>query len=135
MRLLADTHILLWWLADDPHLSALHRMVISDPANGVYFSAISIAEIAIKTSLGKLEAPSGIVDTLKDGEFSELPFLPEHAEELRDLPWLHRDPFDRMLVAQARTEGMGLLTVDARIQEYEVAFVHPHLPRLDPPQS
>lgn len=120
MRILADTHVLLWWLSDDDRLPARHREALADPGNDVAFSAVSIAEIAIKSSLGKLEAPTDIAGHLVEGGFIALPFTAEHAAELRDLPWHHRDPFDRMLVGQARVEGMTLATADAHVAAYDV---------------
>jgi len=110
MRLLLDTHVLLWWLADDHRLSAEHRVLIADASNVVLVSAMTIAEIAIKTSLGKLEAPDDLLPTLETGGFDELPFESRHADLLRKLPWHHRDPFDRMLIAQAIAEQLTVLT-------------------------
>lgn len=123
MRILADTHVLLWWLADTDALPARHRELLADPANDVYFSAVSLAEIAIKASLGKLTAPPAAAATLSAGGFIPLPFSAEHAEDLRTLPWHHRDPFDRMLVSQARSETLGFATVDRQIQPYPVILV------------
>ncbi|MFV0434835.1 MAG: type II toxin-antitoxin system VapC family toxin [Leucobacter sp.] len=120
MRLLLDTHVLLWWLADDPRLASRHRELISLGENLVYVSSISVAEISIKVSLGKLEAPAEIVDAVTAGGFEVLAFEARHAERLRGLPWHHRDPFDRMLVAQAQVEDLTLLSADARVREYEV---------------
>ncbi|QCB92324.1 type II toxin-antitoxin system VapC family toxin [Cellulomonas shaoxiangyii] len=120
MKVLLDTHVLLWWLADDPRLSARHRDVVADGRNDVYYSAVSIAEMAIKTSLGKLEAPAGVPAALEAQGMTPLPFTAAHAERLRDLPWHHRDPFDRMLVAQGQVEGLMVATVDARIRAYDV---------------
>ncbi|MCB1273446.1 MAG: type II toxin-antitoxin system VapC family toxin [Leucobacter sp.] len=120
MRLLLDTHVLLWWLADDERLSARHRELIARGDNRVVVSSVSIAEIAIKSSLGKLEAPDGIVDAVTLSGFELLAFDAPHAEALRHLPWHHRDPFDRMLVAQAKVEHLTLLTVDLRLREYSV---------------
>lgn len=118
MRLLLDTHILLWWLADDPALSAEYRAVIADANNDVFVSAVSVAEIAIKTSLGKLEAPDGLIDAVAESGFVELPFLAAHAALLRELPWHHRDPFDRMLVCQALAEHLALLSADRHVGAY-----------------
>lgn len=89
----------------------------------MYFSAVSIAEIAIKASLGKLDAPTGTADTLLAGGFTELPFRSAHAEALRELPWHHRDPFDRMLIAQARCEGLVLATVEQHAPAYGIALL------------
>ena len=123
MRLLVDTHVLLWWLADDSRLPARHRTALADASNDVWFSAVSIAEAAIKSSLGKLTAPAEMADVLVDGGFRELPLTAKHAAMLRTLPWHHRDPFDRMLVSQAGAEGLVLATVDRRFAEYDVTVL------------
>ncbi len=120
MRLLLDTHVVLWWLADDPALTAAHRRAVSDPANTVLFSAVNVAEISIKASLGKLEAPTDLSEQLTAQGFEELPLTAAHATRLRGLPWLHRDPFDRMLVAQAQDEGLTFVTLDRRCRDYDV---------------
>lgn len=120
MRGLLDTHIVLWWLADDQNLSPAHRAAIADPDNELFVSAVSVAEVAIKTSLGKLSAPAGLDAVVREAGFGELPFTAAHAEALRELPWHHRDPFDRMLVAQALVEGLDLLTTDPRLGNYPV---------------
>ena len=120
MRILADTHVLLWWLADDPSLPVHHRDAMADERNDVFFSAVSISEIAIKASLGKLEAPANPAAALLSGGLEALPLTAEHAERLRDLPWHHRDPFDRMLVAQAQCEGLVVATLDGQIGAYAV---------------
>ncbi|MGH3959146.1 type II toxin-antitoxin system VapC family toxin [Mycobacterium sp.] len=122
MRGLLDTHILLWALADDPKLSPAHRAMIAEPDNEFFVSAIAVAEVSIKTSLGKLKA-SGFYESLREADFRELPFTAAHAEALRELPWHHRDPFDRMLVAQAITERLDLVTTDARLRAYPVVCV------------
>ena len=120
MRLLLDTHVLLWWLADDPRLDVDHRALITDASNSVFISAMTIAEIAIKTSLGKLDAPTDLLPTLETGGFDELPFESRHADLLRTLPWHHRDPFDRMLIVQAVVEQLTVLTSDPRFAAYGV---------------
>lgn len=123
MRVLADTHVLLWWLADAPDLSTVHRAALADAENEVFFSAVSVAEVAIKVSLGKLEAPDGLQGALTDDGFTELPLTAEHAARLRDLPWHHRDPFDRMLIAQAQCDRLVLATADPRLAAYGVELV------------
>ena len=120
MRLLLDTHVVLWWLADDRRLTAAHRVLIADASNLVLVSAMTIAEIAIKASLGKLEAPDDLLPTLETGGFDELPFESRHADLLRKLPWHHRDPFDRMLIAQAIAEQLTVLTADPHFAAYGV---------------
>ncbi|MGV8885431.1 MAG: type II toxin-antitoxin system VapC family toxin [Microbacteriaceae bacterium] len=120
---LLDTHVLLWWLSDDRRLSTIHRDIISDGKNAVAVSSISTAEIAIKASMGKLGVPSDLGSTIAASAFSELAFDQRHALELRDLAWHHRDPFDRMLISQARVDNLTLLTADRRIAEYDVKIL------------
>lgn len=120
VRLLLDTHVVLWWLADDPALTTAHAAAIKDRGNTVLFSSVNVAEISIKASLGKLEAPTDLTDQLSTQGFGELPLTAAHASRLRDLPWLHRDPFDRMLIAQAQEEGLTFVTADRRCRDYDV---------------
>lgn len=120
MRVLIDTHVLLWWLADDAALSELHRDTVANPDHDVLVSAITMAEISLKSSLGKLVLPDGFDDAVLNAGFEELPFTAAHSIALRQLPWHHRDPFDRMLLAQARTEGLVFATADARCTHYGV---------------
>jgi PIN domain nuclease of toxin-antitoxin system len=119
-RLLVDTHVLLWWLNDDAPLSQTAREVLADPANEPLVSAASVWEIAIKRSLGKLSAPADLPDRIVEEGFSWLAITPAHTWQVRDLPTHHRDPFDRLLVAQALTEGLPILTADARFGDYGV---------------
>jgi PIN domain nuclease of toxin-antitoxin system len=99
--LLLDAHTILWWLADDPGLDPAARSGIADPGNDVLVSAASIWEIEIKRGLGKLEAPPGLVDALEAAGIEILPVSGRDAELAGSLPAHHREPFDRMLVAQA----------------------------------
>lgn len=119
MRLLLDTHILLWWLADDAALPATADALIADQANGVFVSSMSLWEIAIKSRLGKIAAEVDEVHraALESG-FTPLPFTLEHAAEVARLPDHHRDPFDRALVAQARLEPLHLVTCDEVVAAY-----------------
>ena len=124
MRLLLDTHILLWWLMDDPKLSGALRAAIADGGNEVFVSSVSVTEIAIKQSQGKLTAPRELLLLLlSEAGFAELPLTSAHGEVLRDLPEHHRDPFDRMLVAQAQVEGLEIATADAAIRNYDVGVL------------
>lgn len=123
MRILADTHVVLWWLTDNAALSLGVRDALADADNQVFVSSISVAEIAIKASLGKLEAPDAVATTVASEGFDPLPFTSEHAQILRRLPWHHRDPFDRMLVAQAQYERLALATNDARLRAYDVPLL------------
>ena len=120
MRLLLDTHILLWWLDDDPRLTATLRRAILDGTNEVLVSSITVAEIEIKKALGKLDVPRELLTLLDEAGFRILPLSAAHAQQLRDLPSHHADPFDRLLIAQAIVERVPLATADARLAAYEV---------------
>ena len=116
-RLLLDTHLLLWVLGDSARIPASARRMISEAE--VYVSASSIWEISIKSALGKLAAdPAEVLAALGPAGFLELPVTGEHAAGVSRLPPLHRDPFDRLLVAQALTEPMRLLTTDRALAGY-----------------
>jgi PIN domain nuclease of toxin-antitoxin system len=116
--LLLDTHVLLWWDGGDSRLSRDARDAIADSRNRVFVSAVSPWEIAIKARAGKLRfrgSPAGLIDA---NGFLALPITPVHAEEAGALGWAHRDPFDRMLVAQARSERMTLVHADVNIRRF-----------------
>ena len=118
MKLLLDTHVLLWVVADSPRIKAIHKRLLAAD-NEVFFSVASLWEIAIKTSLGKLQVDAAeIRETAFDSGFLELPVLGQHALHVGGLPWHHRDPFDRLLVAQAAEEPMKLLTADEQLLAY-----------------
>lgn len=119
-RLLIGTHALLWWLTDDPALSPAARDAIADPAHEPFVSAASVWEIAIKRSLGKLTAPDDLPDRIEAEGFPWLPISPKHAWQVRALPLHHRDPFDRIIVAQALTEHIPIITADPRVGRYGV---------------
>ena len=119
MRLLLDTHILLWWLSDDAALPDRADALIADPTNEVFVSPLSLWEIAIKARLGRITADVAEIRTaaLASG-FTELPVTLEHAVAVADLPDHHRDPFDRALIAQARVEPLRLITHDQIVAAY-----------------
>lgn len=119
-RLLLDTHALMWWLTDDPALSAPARAAIADPVNEPLVSTTSVWEIAIKRSLGKITAPDDLPDRIIDDGFQWLPISADHAWRVRRLPLHHRDPFDRLLVAQALAEGLPIVTADRNLERYGV---------------
>ncbi|MEN8179066.1 MAG: type II toxin-antitoxin system VapC family toxin [Pseudomonadota bacterium] len=123
MSLLLDTHILLWWLADDPRLWQTARNRIADPTERVLISAATVWEIGIKQAIGKLEAPESILSAIQEGGFEELPISARHAELAARLPEHHKDPFDRMLIAQAQVEGLTLVTADSAIEAYDLVIL------------
>lgn len=118
MQILLDTHIFVWWLKDDHQLSKQARIAITD-AEMVYVSSVSIWEAAIKIQLGKLDANiRELVDSIESEGFVELPLKSKQAAIVTKLPTIHRDPFDRMLVAQAISEPLRLLTSDKILKDY-----------------
>ena len=123
MKLLLDTHTLLWWLADDPDLAASARDAIADGNNRVLVSAASAWEISIKQALGKLAAPSGLEEALEESDLEPLPIRLDHALAAGALPPHHADPFDRMLTAQALMEDAVVVTRDLRFADYGVRIV------------
>ncbi len=124
MRCLLDTHVLLWWIEDNPKLKKRVRAIITDPDNEAVVSAATLWEAAIKRALGKLRFETPVLlDSLHQGGIRILPITAEHALAAGDLPRHHDDPFDRMLVAQAIAEGFTLITSDPWLQSYQVAVV------------
>ena len=123
MNLLLDTHVLLWWLDDEPTLSKKARDAITTGENMVFISAVVIWEIRIKQALGKLKIPKNFRKVLEQQPFEFLPITVEHAHEIALLPLHHRDPFDRMLVAQAKIENLSLVTRDAHLKGYDVPII------------
>lgn len=121
-RLLLDTHVFLWWLIDDPGLGSKARTMIADPDNDIFVSAATGWEISIKTMLGKLEMdiPASLDSIVEEEGFIHLPITFFHGEQAGWLTLHHRDPFDRMLVAQAQSEGLWIVTNDRKIQLYGV---------------
>ncbi|MFN7978742.1 MAG: type II toxin-antitoxin system VapC family toxin [Vicinamibacterales bacterium] len=119
MRLLLDTHTVLWWQVDDPRLSVRAREAIAT-ADLVWVSAASAWEVAIKTALGRLRLAEPFAVTVAADDFSELPVTMAHAARLQELPAHHADPFDRMLVAQALVEGATLVSRDTALGAYGV---------------
>jgi PIN domain nuclease of toxin-antitoxin system len=122
VSLLLDTHVVLWWLTDDPALPAeIKARLDHDP--DVYVSSVTIWEIAIKQAIGKLTGPDDLPGLIAGSGFAELPISSGHAIAAGRLPPIHRDPFDRMLVAQAQCEDLTLVTADSRCQKYEVGLL------------
>lgn len=124
MKLLLDTHAFLWAISNDPKLSESTRAVIVDGRNFVYVSAVTAWEIAIKRTRGKLQMPPiDYYEQLHLHRFTPLSITTEHALAVETLPAHHGDPFDRMLIAQAREEGLTLVTHDGRMNLYDVKII------------
>lgn len=122
MSLLLDTHVLLWWLTDDPTLQDDIKDTIDTEAD-VWVSAATLWEIGIKESIGKISAPADLPARVRGSGFRELSISFDHATAAGHLPMIHRDPFDRMLIAQARCNDLTLVTRDPRCRRYEVQIL------------
>lgn len=120
MRLLLDTRVLLWWLGKSPRLHKRAAAAIRDSANDVYVSAVSAVEISVKVAQGRLKAPDDLEQLLADRAMTPLPVTIRHGMAMRELPPHHDDPFDRILIAQARCEELVLVTADPAIPVYDV---------------
>lgn len=121
MNLLLDTHLLLWAASEPKRLSAKARTLLLDPANHLVFSSASLWEISIKNGLDRADFnvdPRRLWRMLLVSGYRELPVTSEHTVAVNELPSLHKDPFDRLLIAQARVEGLTLLTVDKAVAKY-----------------
>jgi len=121
VKLLLDTHILLWAVSASNQLSPVARKLLGDTDSELWFSVVNVWEVAIKVGLGRdpeMISPTLFRATLLQSRYRELPILSTHALATESLPQLHSDPFDRMLLAQASVEGMLLVTSDARLSKY-----------------
>jgi len=127
MRVLLDTHTFLWWISNDTRLSSRAREIISDGNNELLLSAASGWEIAIKVRLGRLQLPYEperfIPEQLAINAIQSLPIKMSHALHTYNLPIYHRDPFDRIIIAQAQLEGLPILTSDPQIAKYKVEII------------
>jgi PIN domain nuclease of toxin-antitoxin system len=123
VKLILDTHAALWWLSDDERMGDEAARQLTDETNQVLLSATVVWEVAIKRGLGKLTAPADLVPTLLAGGAQPLPVTLEHASAVESLPRHHRDPFDRMLVAQALTEDASVVSLDEAFRPYGVSMV------------
>ncbi len=120
MRLLLDTHVLLWWLREDRRLPARFAAAITQPAHEVLVSAATISEASIEIALGKLEIEGDLVEEIEANGFTELPITARHAQRAGALPRHHDDPFDRLLIAQAQIDSLRLVTLDAAFRAYDL---------------
>jgi PIN domain nuclease of toxin-antitoxin system len=124
MNLLLDTHVFLWAVDNNPNLSPVAREAIVDGHNIVYVSAATAWEISIKRAIGKLKVPeSDYLEELRLHRFMPLSITTEHALAVENLPTHHKDPFDRMLIAQAQEENLALVTRDPRLKAYDVRII------------
>jgi PIN domain nuclease of toxin-antitoxin system len=123
VRLLLDTHIVLWQLSGDRTLSDTVTEAVSE-ADDLLFSSVSFAEIGIKVAAGKLDVPAGLTEHVEASGLRVLNLSSAHGLAVADLPMHHRDPFDRLLIAQALTEGLAVVTADRRFEDYAIEVVH-----------
>lgn len=123
MKLILDTHAALWWLSGDERFGATAEEQITDATNQVVLSAAVVWEISIKRSLGKLQAPDDMTPTFIGAGAQPLPVTLDHAAAVEHLPWHHRDPFDRLLIAQATAERATLVSADEALHAYHVPVI------------
>jgi PIN domain nuclease of toxin-antitoxin system len=123
VKILVDTHIFLWALADPSRLGGKYRALLESRANEVFVSAVSVTELSIKHSIGKIEISFDVMEAIETVGFEPLDFSCEDALLLKELPFHHRDPFDRMLVAQAKRRGLALMTADEKLKLYDCALI------------
>ena len=123
MNLLLDTHVLIWALENNPILSGQARKAIIDGENFVFISAVTTWEISIKKAMGKLKSPDNLLDEIRLHRFTPLNITLEHALLAGKLPLIHKDPFDRMLIAQTMIEKLTLVTKDKLIAQYEISII------------
>jgi PIN domain nuclease of toxin-antitoxin system len=131
VKILLDTHIFIWAIMGDPRLTQAQRELYTDKRNELFLSVVSVWEIVLKAGLGKLRMPvpavSFVARQLKQNRISLLAIHLSHLAALETLPPLHRDPFDRLLVAQAKAEGMTILSVDSKLPQYGVSVLPENL--------
>ena len=123
MRFLVDTHALLWALGEPSALSPAARDAIANPSNLIVVSSASLWECAIKASIGELDLPEDFFDSVPEAGYEVMPIRISHLNIYRTLPMHHRDPFDRMLVAQARAEAMTLISRDPEVAKYDIEIL------------
>lgn len=127
MKVLLDTHAFLWWITDDPQLPAQVRGIIANSDNNLFFSAASCWEIVIKTQLGRIKLPDKpdifIAEQMASNAIQSLPVQVSHALHVFNLPYLHNDPFDRIIIAQAQLEKLPVITSDSLISQYKIDII------------
>lgn len=122
-RILLDTHALIWWMNGDQALGEFALECIANENNQVYVSAASVWEMSIKRQLGKLECPADLDSVIESLGFSKLPISIFHSDQAGQLPIHHKDPFDRMLIAQAQAEGLQIITKDEHFPFYGISLI------------
>jgi PIN domain nuclease of toxin-antitoxin system len=120
MQYLLDTHVILWWFAEPEKINLKARNIIKDKSNAIFLSSASFWEMAIKKSLGRLTLPHNLLETAAAENFKILPIQPEDGLGVADLPLLHTDPFDRLLIMQAKLHDLILITRDSNVMQYPV---------------
>ncbi|MCL2054195.1 MAG: type II toxin-antitoxin system VapC family toxin [Oscillospiraceae bacterium] len=126
MKYLIDTHAVIWYYENSPELPDKIVKLIDNPANSIYICAISLWEIALKMNLGKLNLKlplDELLDNINDRDFTILQIKDKYLSNLGNLPFIHKDPFDRLIVATALVEGLTIITIDENIQKYEVDWI------------
>jgi len=123
LNILIDTHVFLWAISNPDHLKSRHRTELETQANTVYLSAISVAELMIKSPIGKLEINFDPVAVALETGFQLLPFSANDALQLKELPFHHKDPFDRMLISQARSNNYAIMTDDSNFSLYDCRLI------------
>jgi PIN domain nuclease of toxin-antitoxin system len=127
MRALLDTHAFIWWVTDDPQLSSTSRTIIADSGNILFLSVASVWEIVIKTKSGKLTLPEPVEEYIPNrltlNRFESLDIQMTHTLQITTLPNIHRDPFDRILIAQSQVENLPIVTIDQKIAQYSVEII------------
>ena len=123
MEYLLDTHVILWWLTQPQKINQKAQQIIQDQSNRIFLSSASFWEMAIKKSIGRLTLPHNLIETITAENFKILPILPEECLGIADLPLLHSNPFDRLIIIQAKLNNMIVITNDQKIAEYPVVIV------------
>lgn len=123
MQYLIDTHVILWWFTSPEKIKNKAQKIIQDKSNRIFISSASFWEMAIKKSLGRLTLPHNLLEAVASENFKILPIMPEDGLGVADLPLLHSDPFDRILVIQAKLNDLIIITSDSKISEYPVITV------------
>lgn len=123
MQYLLDTHVILWWFTTPEKMNTKVQEIIRDKSNNIFLSSASFWEMAIKKSLGRLTLPHNLIEAVAAESFKILPIMPEEGLGVADLPMLHSDPFDRLLIIQAKLHDLIIITKDSKMAEYPVVII------------